>query len=457
MPGIKESPSALLRKLPLLDERVNFLKKCQFWSKEEILKYQLYQLKKLINHAYRNIPFYKQLYDHDGIKPEDIQSFKDYQRLPFTDKNMLRNMDITYLDNIYDTNDVCYMTSGGSTGNPMKIYMDKKFRGLNHANTRFYLDIAGININKSKNVRLHGDVFPEELIKEEKYWYIQDDRTLIMSSYHISRKTCEAYVNEINNFQPNYIHAFPSSLNLLIHYIEKFRLKIDIKIEHIFCDCECLYEKQRKIFEDIFKCKIYNIYGHTEGACIGITCPESDYLHMNPQVGIFELVRNGGTPAENEYESGEIVVTGFNNYVFPFIRYRTEDIGIHTNDKCLCGRNWPLLHNVEGRIQDYVIDKFDNLIPLASALFDYNVDWSDINRFQVVQSEKGKLFFNIILMPTTSIKQNKIINRIGKTFSSIFNRKFEIDVQIVEHIPLTKIGKYRYLNQKIDIKEYFRN
>lgn len=439
--------------LSQLEQNVKFLKDVQFNSEKEIDEYQNEKFLRVVKRAYEVSPFYKSLYDSKGVDINEIQSLDDIEKLPTVDKEMMRGMDLSYIDGLGQ--DISYMTTGGSTGNPFKIFMDESFRSLNHANTYFYLSIAGFEISKTKNVRLHGDLFDEKQISKGETYRVQNDRTLVLSSNHISEENARIYLEQINEFKPDYIHAFPSALSLFSNYIEKLGLKIEVPIKAIFSDCECLYEHQKKQFERLFKCKIFNVYGHTEGSVFGVNCPESDIIHINPFVGHFELIGEDGKPVTKEGERGEIVVTGFNNLIMPFIRYKTGDIGIHTNDKCTCGRNWKFIRNVEGRKQDYVIDNTKTVVPLAPTLFDYNIDWTGVDRFQVIQDKPGFLDVNIILDSNSQLNNEKFEQKLSETFERYFGKRFEIKVTIVDEIQFTHRGKYRYLKQNLDIDSYW--
>ena len=64
-----------------------FLQESQWWSREQLQEYQLEQLSKLLRHAYENVPYYRRIFDERGLKPKDIQDFKDLQELPYLTKD----------------------------------------------------------------------------------------------------------------------------------------------------------------------------------------------------------------------------------------------------------------------------------------------------------------------------------------------------------------------------------
>lgn len=269
-----------------------------------------------------------------------------------------------------------------------------------------------------------------------------------MSCYHINKNTIHEYLKEINSFKPIYIHSRPSSIYTLAKLIEMENLNLDCKIKYIFCDGEYVTLGQRKMIERIFKARLINIYGHTEGCVFGHPCKKSNNLHFPPQVGILEVLDSDNNDCNKVNQKGKLVVTGFNNYSFPLIRYNTFDYGITTSQNCSCGRKYKILKEVEGRLQDYVYDKYKNIIPLAPAIFNYNdMNWRGINEFKVVQKKIGVL--NFLIKPERKINLN--ISLIKKKLNSIVGKNFIINVKINRKIKKTKIGKHRYLEQKLKI------
>lgn len=434
-------------------ERINFLKESQFWTPEQYAEFQVRSLADLAGHAYSTVPFYRNLYDHAGFNPATRSGLSSF---PFTCKEDMIAAGVPYHDQTMPQDELLFMTTGGSTGNPFKIYMDEGFKAFNHANTFYYMDMVGFNPFDFKSVRLHGDILPETLTRNGTYWLVKNEgRQLVLSSHHLSETTCAAYVEAINLQNPDYLHAFPSVITLLLQYMRKKNLKFNFRPRCIFCDCETLIPGQLRELKEFFACPVYNTYGHTEGAVLGISCPESEFLHMNPVVGIFELLDAEDQPVAGEEKRGDIVVTGFNNRVTPFIRYRTRDIGIHTEQKCPCGRKWPLLRNVEGRIQDYIVDDKGGVVPLGPALFDYNMDWSGVDRFQVFQDTPGRLLVRFVPSAAGSADLPATSRYLEKTLKTMFGGSFRMEVRDMEAIPYTVRGKYRYLEQKLDMKRFF--
>lgn len=440
---------------PTFTERVILLNETQWWSREKLEDLQIKKIQYLIRYVSNNIPYYSKVLNRLNLGWEDFQNLSDIRKLPMITKAEIQKNYDEFIPKYIPKENLYHRSTGGSTGTPLTIYMDLDFLSLDKANTEHYMETAGLNIFDYKSIRLYGDKIPGEYLHREEYWYVENGRKLVMSCYHINRKTTPDYVNKINIFAPVYIHTRPSAILPLAKYMISLDLKIDVPIRYIFCDGEYLTNGQCKTIEKAFKSRVYNVYGHTEGCVIGHSCEKSRLLHFMPQVGLVELLDKNGLPVEGEGERGEMVVTGFNNKMFPLIRYRTVDIGIFTKQKCDCGRNYPLLKEVEGRIQDYVVDLFGNLVPLSPAVFNYNdLDWKGIQEFQVYQDKPGILVFKIQTENDLSEPKEITRDKFKTKLNEIFGKIFSIEVVFVEDLKRTEIGKFRYLDQRLDMLKY---
>jgi phenylacetate-CoA ligase len=437
---------------PIFMERVAFLDQSQYWPRARHCDYQLFALRRLAAHVAAEVPFYREAMNVAGLGPDSIQTLADLRRFPIIDKKTIQNDSESFLAAGADRSRLLSRTTGGSTGTPLTIWFDGDFHARDKANTEHYMRVLGLDIFTWRSVRLYGDRIDPEILAADRYWYVAEGRKLVMSCYHIRRETAPAYVAEMNAFKPRYVHTRPSSILPLAKYVLEDELKLD-PIRTIICDGEYLAEGQRRLIERAFQARVFNVFGHTEGCIAGHPCPHSDALHFMPQVGIVELLDEQGNEVSEAGGRGELVATGFNNPVMPLIRYRTGDIGYLGEQECRCGRQYKVLKGVEGRIQDYVIDSAGNPTPLAPAVFNYNdMDWRGVRQFKVIQEREGEL--TILIVPEALLAADPagataaLERRIGAILAG-----FRIRVQMVDDIPRSPVGKHRYLDQRLDVKD----
>lgn len=440
-------------------ERTIMLRETQSWSREALTDLQLRKLRRLVRRVETAVPFYRNVMRMEKFTWRDIRSLDDLRRFPLIDKQTIRNAYDDFIPDDVDKTRLTTRTTGGSTGTPLTVFSDLAFHSRDKANTEHYMNVFGLDIFNHRSVRLYGDAVPPDPDGNERFWRVVDDRKLVMSCYAVGRDTAPAYIDAVNRFNPVYIHTRPSAILPLARCILADDLRLSRPVRYIFCDGEYVTAGQRRTIERAFQARLINIFGHTEGCLVGHPCSYADHLHFLPQVGILELLDGGGRPTTGEGARGEIVATGFNNDVFPLIRYRTRDIGVSGPDSCPCGRHYPILREVEGRVQDYVVDLRGGLIPLAPAVFNYNdMDWFGIREFQVVQEQPGRLHFLIQPEPGAWDDQDggavAALERIIHRLSRILGGGFIVTAATTDRIDRTAVGKLRYLRQTLDMQSF---
>jgi phenylacetate-CoA ligase len=432
-------------------KRLGFLKKSQTWSKKKIENYQLLKIREIFRHVKNNVPFYIDYFKNKNIKESDIKSLNDIKIFPIVTKKIIQKRSKEFLIKNFKKNIFFNRTTGGSTGTPLTIWSDLDHQIKDKANTKHYLKIFDLDLNKFNSVRIYGDKIGDKLVKKKIFWK-KKNKTLVMSAYHLNHKNIDYYLQAIKKFKPIYIHSRASIIFTFAKLLYDLKIKINLNLKYIFVDGECLNLGQRKLIQSAFNTRMINIYGHTEGALVGHPCKFSNFLHFMPQNGLIELLSNKNQKINKIGTKGNIIATGFNNKIMPLIRYKTGDIGVNGPNKCRCHRNYKILKEIEGREQDYVIDKNGNPVPLAPAIFNYNdMDWKNIEEFKILQSKKGKL--KVLLQISRSKKQlaKKVLINTKNRLSKIFGNHFSLSVKKTDYLKKTSIGKYRYLDQKLRV------
>ena len=142
----------------------------------------------------------------------------------------------------------------------------------------------------------------------------------------------------------------------------------------------------------------------------------------------------------------------------PLIRYRIGDLGIQTDEKCACGRSWPLIKSIQGRINDYLvlpsgrkISWFYLIRVLRRILYDriYKENVFTISQYQIIQDRKDRIIFKLVKGREFN---PEMLERIRKSLEKEFDKlgeKLEVVTQIVDEIPMERSGKKRILISKI--------
>ena len=185
--------------------------------------------------------------------------------------------------------------------------------------------------------------------------------------------------------------------------------------------------------------RIFDHYGNAERNALVMQCEKGGY-HIILEYGIIELIDEHG-------KVGEIIATGFNNYAMPFIRYKTGDIGVHSEQKCSCGRNYPLLKRIEGRLQELIVTGTGRPISMTAINMHSDV-FDNVRQFQFYQEKKGEVIFNVVRKETYTDEDTEYIR---KELYKKLGDNVDLVIRFVDHIPRTQCGKYRFLIQKSPI------
>jgi len=443
--SITQKSLKILRYANVFWKNYKFLKKSQWWDRDRLEENQLEQLSDLLEHAYQNVPFYHKIFDERGLKPRDIQDFRDLKQLPIITKDTIRNNLKDMIARNFAPHAIERMNTGGSTGDPMEFYVEK---GATDAREYAFItnmwDRIGYRF-RDKSVVLRGYAVPENKLSRSALL----NRWLILSSFHLDDENIPLYLRKIQEFDAKYIMAYPSSITIIAQYINSHGINLKLGLKALLLGSEEVYPFQRQLLEESFKARVFSWYGQSEKVVLAGECEQSAYYHIFPQYGITEVVDENGEDI-NYGRVGQVVGTSFINYAMPLIRYSPRDLAILSNRKCECGREYPLMEQVIGRTQDVVVTRNRKLIPLTALIFGqhFNV-FSKIRQMQIVQKKEGKIILRIVKDLNYSVNDEEEIY--GK-IKSIVRGDLDIAFEYCKSIPRTKLGKHRFLIQKLDLE-----
>jgi len=366
--------------------------KTQYFDYEKLNNYQLERLENLINYAKENIPYYKN-------KFQGIEFNKKELRNRLSDFPTITKIDVR--DNLASLSAInkpyllTKKTSGGSTGQAVIVLKDRQSSASQRALMYRGYRWVGLDVG-DKQIRFWG--VPISFISKIKYKMIDYFMNRIrLSAFKFREEDLLKYYRRIVKFKPDYFYGYTSMLYEFAQFVKKNELDgANINLKAIISTSEVLYDAQKTLLEDVFKCRVYNEYGCGEFGPVAFEC-EHGKMHINSENILLEIIKDGKSVKPGE--SGEIVLTELNNYAMPLIRYRMGDIGILSRDNCLCGRGLPILEKITGRSLDFIIGS--NGEKVHGEYFNYLMEeiqdkTKAIKQFQIVQKRLGEIEFHIV-------------------------------------------------------------
>ena len=413
------------------------LEESQWWPKEALENAQRERLERFLVEVGSHVPYYRDVFERLGFDPKESA----LEELPLLTKDVVR----AHFDELKsDTaGPVTLYNTGGSTGEPLQFLIGKARKSHDVAAkwraTRWW----GVDIGDPEIV-IWGS--PVELGAQDRVRELRDRlfRTRLLPAFEMSDARVDEFIGAIERVRPKMLFGYPSAQ---AHIARRAKVRgIDLSrsgVKVAFVTAEQLLEEQKATIEDAFSCRVANGYGGRDFGFAAHECPEGG-MHISAEDIVIKIVDTDGR-ALPAGEEGEIVVTHLATSDFPFIRYRTGDIGVLSEPSCACGRGLPLLESVRGRTTDLIVAE-DGTVMHALALIYAVRDVPGVHNFKIVQED---LQHTRVLLVTDDgfPDESEILMR--QRLSERLGAGVRISMERVKQIPRSRSGKHRYVESKV--------
>jgi len=376
----------------VMDRSVGFLKKnIETMLQKKRLEYLNQKLRGIIQYAYKNSQAFKNKMDSAGLKPKDIQTTKDLEKIPITKK-----ADLVELQKKNPP-------FGGFEGVPItemrRIFISPG--PIYEPGEMEYVELGWAQGMYAGGFR-PGDI----VINTFSYHMVPFALHMVDNSLHrigcVSIPTgvgnTEQQVNILKHLKATGFCGTPSFLLNIAEKAEEmgFDLKKDLNLKVGFVAAEMLPESLRSKLEEKFGMIIRQTYGTADVGCLGYECMKKNGMHI-PDDKIVEIVDPKTGKQLGPGKTGEIVATTFNK-IYPLIRFGTGDLSVLTETPCPCGRTSPRLLKILGRVDQ--VTKVRGLFIHPGQVDEVASRYPQIAKVQVVvtrRDQKDEMTFRIEL------------------------------------------------------------
>ena len=420
-------------------EYLDEYERLQWQSLEEIEKYQLARLKQLLHHAYATVSYYHDVFRSLDMHPKDINTRADFSRLPVLTKDIIKANKKELTSTAFKPEELINLSSGGSTGVPLKFYTHHDFYEQHNATFMLALKNAGWKENE-RLISIWGNPNDGQKKSGLKELFKKSLSTMLdLNAYNYDSATISEWIDQILEKNNTFIYGYVSVMQNVAEHIIENNISIS-NVKGVMTSAEKLHDWQRDLIQKAFHCKVYDQYGSREVPGIASECPAGN-MHQFLHSAYVEYL-----PVPDHPENlCKLIVTSLINRAMPFIRYEIGDFAMPGAGICSCGRGYPLMEMKIGRIADRFITSNGKTI-YGTFLVRQMYDIEGIKSFQFHQLNSHSIRLNLIKNSNFSEADIQKIAQIeNKLKQTLAWDDLSVDVHYVEEIPKTLGGKHRYV------------
>ncbi|MFN7991480.1 MAG: hypothetical protein U0R44_04960 [Candidatus Micrarchaeia archaeon] len=369
------------------------------------------RLEEQVAYAASEVQYYK-----DAIGDLRIRGLEDLPSLPLLTKEMVRDSPDSFISRRHRKEGLRGLSTSGSTGIPLKYYIDEDESGFRsaglayaymEAGQRFFDRIAFVTYDPRKQAESYrSSVFRYSFLS----MFDEEGRTL----------------SSIRRLSPAQLRSYPSVLVQLAK--RNLESACRVSVRNVFSGAETLSQDARKLISDSFGCEVRDFYGAIETGRIAWECGKGS-LHLIPGYMIAEVLDHSGDPLPDG-RMGDLVLTQLFQRAMPLIRYKIGDRAILSKG-CACGRKGKIIKKLAGRVSAMLV------MPSGKAWNSLALDiyirtFPGILLFQAVQEGPGALL--IRLVPRGRFDEG-LIRAMRERIRSCFPEPMEIEIELVDRLP----------------------
>lgn len=419
-----------------------FLNESQWWSRDRLQDWQTGQLRRLVRHAYAHTPYYREAFDQIGLRPNDIVSLDDLQRIPLLTRERVQASAQTRRSTAPPFPTIV-KNSSGTTGAPTEVAYDRNSQDWRDAVRWRGYGWAGYQIG-DRALHYWGAGAPPAS-RRQRYKIALDRklrRNLYIDSSLRTPENMRATLAALMRYRPHVIVAFTQAIAALARFVQSENLRMWDDVP-VIVGAERLWPHDREAITAAFG-PVFETYGSREVMLMGAECEAHEGMHLSMETQILELVVTQPDGAHRQAapgEIGEVAVTDLQNLGGPLVRYLTGDRAVaRAPSVCPCGRALDRIGPIEGRTLEMLYDAQGNEASgiLVSIMFLALTPYA--TGFQVIQRRNRDIVVHVVPRQATFPPEAEAITR---THLAKYLPGVPVTIVPVAEIPLTRGGKLR--------------
>lgn len=404
-------------------------------SEAEIGRFQTEQCLEIARHAYETTDFYRDLYGAHGFSHQDLQDPDVFTALPTVTKSHLREHSSRFRSDSAHPRRFLPSSTGGSTGQPLKVYHDAMAPTAALWWTVYRWAGAGPWTDVGFVQRERRDA--STILKESAQWW--PTQRVFLDSRMMDPESIQRFIDILQNRRNFIIIGYVGAVVELAEYISHHRLHLS-GLRSVSVTAAPLSGAVRAFLETVFTVPILNQYRSAEVPWIAAQCAQGQGLHVlasHRHVGLYPSTNGSGS----KYD---LVISDFANRAFPLVKYDIGDQSRPLHGRCPCGNGFPRIEPIDGRVTDTLrLPDGSAITGGLTSLFNKYPD--AVRQFQVIQRSDSSLLLRCIPTAPESLPQ---IEEVCTELRRIAHDQVPVDFELVDRIP-HEAGKSRIIKSEL--------
>ena len=350
--------------------------------------------RRLLEHAYGNVPWYNHKFNAIGLHPKDITRPEHFRQVPILTRDDLAENFERFISIKAGANSLKISSTGGSSGKPLKFAMGK----FGQREVQKWQMYAWWGINPGDNMVSLYRGLPKTGLQTWALNFVNwPQKILRVDATRMDERGIRELIKKAWKTKPKLIHGYVGALDAVADHI--LRHKLDFPSPKvIWATAAPITKIQENKIGSAFKAPVCDQYGCSEMYFIASQCPQKKGLHVFSDTVKLEILDESGDPVEAGTH-GRIMITKLDEHHFPMIRYENGDRGRYLENTCDCGVHLPLLDKVKGRVSDNIVLPDGTVMAgeFLTTIFDDIPE--SVKQFQIIQRKDRSLDLNIVLNP----------------------------------------------------------
>lgn len=408
-------------------------------SPDAVRRAQERRIRRTVVYASRHVPYYRETMRRLSLTPGDFRTVGDLAQLPTIEREQLQRDPEYFLSERWPPRQCVTLESGGSTGEPLRIFRDPPAL---FAGAAQYERLRAVISRLARRFRYsEASVYPPDSSTATTVAAFRA-RTLIPADLRLRRRTFSMFqspaelIPQLNGYRADVISSYGSYLDALFAHIREHRPPFVVPRVVVY-GADSLSATTREWVSNVLGVEVLSSYGAIEAPHIGFECELHRGYHLNVDLYPIRLVDSDGRAVEGEGR-GEVVVSNLVNAGTVLINYRLGDIVSAVTKPCPCGRTLPLCSYL-GRSKAAWLDLSDGRMVHAQGLKAVLRHEQQVWRYQIVQVAPQRFLLRLVTSPDCD--RTATAARLRDRLCEQLPEDTAVDVEFLSDLPRAHSGK----------------